>query len=234
MGRRELRLIVYFGFVFGFLLGIPIAFLTVEVWSMWWLLPIAGVLIGYTTNLLGIRMIFEPVRPRRIGPLSVQGLFLKRQPEVAEVYAEIIADDIVTVGNMAEDLLHGPSSDRTRQMIEVALRPAVDNAVGRARPAVRVAVGTREYDQIRSSVAAEAADHTMAPLTDPEFVRAQSHGIREFVGGPDAEDGPGRLLRDAAHRDARGRVAALPPRRRARLRRRPDTPGDLRMNDETP
>ena len=65
------------------------------------MLPIAGVLIGYTTNLLGIRMIFEPVRPRRVGSLSVQGLFLKRQPEVAGVYADIIADDIVTMGNMA-------------------------------------------------------------------------------------------------------------------------------------
>ena len=181
VGRRELRFIVNFGFFFGFLLGIPTALLTVEVWTMWWLLPICGVLIGYTTNLLGIRMIFEPVRPRRIGRLNLQGLFLKRQPEVAEVYADIIADDIVTIGNMAEDLLHGPSSDRTRQAIEAALRPAVDNAVGRAQPAVRVAVGTREYDQIRSSVAAEAVDHTMRPLTDPEFGRAQSRGIREFV-----------------------------------------------------
>ena len=181
VGRKELRFIVNFGFFFGFLLGIPTALLTVEVWTMWWLLPICGVLIGYTTNLLGIRMIFEPVRPRRIGRLNLQGLFLKRQPEVAEVYADIIADDIVTIGNMAEDLLHGPSSDRTRQAIEAALRPAVDNAVGRAQPAVRVAVGTREYDQIRSSVAAEAVDHTMRPLTDPEFGRAQSRGIREFV-----------------------------------------------------
>lgn len=181
VGDRELRFIVYFGFVFGFLLGIPTAFLTVEVLPIWWLLPISGVLIGYTTNVLGIRMIFEPVRPRRIGPLTLQGLFLKRQPEVAEVYADIIAEHIVTVGNMAEDLLHGPSADRSRQMIEAALRPAVDNAVGRARPAVRIAVGARRYDQIRSSLAAEAADRTMAPLTDPDFAKAQSRGIREFV-----------------------------------------------------
>ena len=171
---------------------------------MWWLLPIAGVLIGYTTNLLGIRMIFEPVRPRRIGSLSVQGLFLKRQPEVAGVYADIIADDIVTVGNMAEDLLHGPSADRTRQMIEVALGPAVDKAVGRARPAVRVAVGAREYDQIRSSVAAEAADSTMAPLTDPEFARTQSRGIRDFVAARMREMGPAdfsEMLRTAMRED---------------------------------
>ncbi len=181
VGRRELRFIVNFGFFFGFLLGIPTAFLTEMVLTQWWVLPIAGVLIGYTTNLLGIRMIFEPVRPRRIGSLSIQGLFLKRQPEVAGVYADIIADDIVTMGNMAEDLMYGPNSDRTRQMIEVVLRPAVDRAVGRTRPAVQVAVGRRGYDRIRSSVAVEAADYTVAPLTDAEFNRAQSGGVREFV-----------------------------------------------------
>jgi len=181
VGRKELRFIINFGFFFGFALGIPTAFVTELLLTQWWVLPIAGVLIGYTTNLLGIRMIFEPVRPRRLGRLEIQGLFLKRQPEVAGVYADIIADEIVTMSNMAEDLMHGPNSDRTRQMIEVVLRPAVDRAVGRSRPAVQAALGRREYDQIRSSVALEAADHTVAPLADEEFNRAQAEGIREFV-----------------------------------------------------
>lgn len=181
VGREELRFIVRFGFFFGFLLGIPTAFLTEQVFTQWWVLPIAGVLIGYTTNLLGIRMIFEPVRPRQIGPLVLQGLFLKRQPEVAGVYADIIADDIVTMGNMTEDLMYGPNSDRTRQLIEDTLRPAVDRAVGRVRPAVRVAVGSQEYDAIRDSLALEAADYTVAPLADPDFHAAHRDGIREFV-----------------------------------------------------
>ena len=62
VGRKELRFIVRFGFFFGLLLGIPTAYLTEQVLTWWWVLPIAGVLIGYTTNLIGIRMIFEPVR----------------------------------------------------------------------------------------------------------------------------------------------------------------------------
>ena len=181
VGRKELRFIVNFGFFFGFLLGVPTAFLTQEVMTQWWVLPIAGVLIGYTTNLLGIWMIFEPVRPRRLGRFKLQGLFLKRQPEVAGVYADIIADDIVTMSNIGEDLMHGPNSDRTRQLIEVALRPAVDRAVGRARPAVRVAVGAREYEAIRTSVAVEAADYTVTPLADADFNATQSDGIREYV-----------------------------------------------------
>jgi uncharacterized membrane protein YheB (UPF0754 family) len=181
VGDRELRFIINFGFFFGFALGIPTAFITELVLTQWWVLPIAGILIGYTTNLLGIRMIFEPVRPRRLGRLRIQGLFLKRQPEVAGVYADIIADEIVTMGNMAEDLLHGPNSDRTRQMIEVVLRPAVDRAVGRTKPAALAALGRSEYSRIRSSVALEAADYTVAPLADPEFNRSQSEGIRAFV-----------------------------------------------------
>jgi uncharacterized membrane protein YheB (UPF0754 family) len=204
VGRKELRFIINFGFFFGFLLGIPTAFLTELVLTQWWVLPIAGVLIGYTTNLLGIRMIFEPVRPRRVGSLNVQGLFLKRQPEVAGVYADIIADDIVTMSNMAEDLMYGPNSDRTRQMIEVVLRPVVDRAAGRTRPAVLAALGRREYDVIRSSVAVEAADYTVAPLADAEFNRAQSAGIREFVATRMREMDPAdfsEMLRTAMRED---------------------------------
>ncbi|HEX6229543.1 MAG TPA: hypothetical protein VFZ41_08815 [Solirubrobacterales bacterium] len=204
VGSKELRFIVNFGFFFGFMLGVPTAFVTELVLTQWWVLPIAGVLIGYSTNLLGIRMIFEPVRPRRLGPLTIQGLFIKRQPEVAGVYADVIASDIVTMSNIAEDLLHGPNSDRTRQMIEVVLRPAVDMAAGRARPAVRVAVGPEQYAAIRSSVAEEAAGRTVASLTDSDFDRMQSNNIREFVTQRVREMGPAdfsEMLRTVVRED---------------------------------
>jgi hypothetical protein len=204
VGRRELRFIVNFGFFFGFLLGIPTAFVTEMLLTQWWVLPIAGVLIGYTTNLLGIWMIFEPVDPRRIGPFEIQGLFLKRQEEVAGVYADIIANDIVTMTNMADDLVYGPNSDRTRQLVEDSLRPAVDRALGRAAPAVRVAVGGRDYDAIRDAVALEAADYAVAPLADEQLNVAYRGSIREFVAEQMKELDPGPfsdMLRTAMRED---------------------------------
>ena len=108
------------------------------------------------------------------------------------------------MGNMAEDLMYGPNSDRTRQMIEVVLRPAVDRAVGRTRPAVWAALGRREYEEIRSSVALEAADYTMAPLADAEFNRSQSDGIRSFVAARMREMEPAdfsEMLRTAMRED---------------------------------
>ena len=203
IGRRELRFIVNFGFFFGLLLGIPVAFIT-HAYEHWWVLPILGVIVGYVTNLVAIWMIFEPVEPRKVGPVRWQGLFLRRQREVADVYAKIIADDVVTLGNIGDELLHGPQSDRTRKMIAGALGPAVDRATGWARRAVRVAMGRDQYDAIRDSVAEEGVEYTMTPLTDPEFNRMQSTSVRRLIADRMREMAPSdfsEMLRSAMKED---------------------------------
>jgi hypothetical protein len=100
---------------------------------------------------------------------------------VADVYSGIIADDLVNLANIGDELLHGPRSDRTRHMIETAMRPAVDRAVGPARPAVRLAVGPREYDAIRTGVATETVEYTMTPLTDEDFNRQQTEAVQKLL-----------------------------------------------------
>ena len=181
IGRKELKFIQNFGFFFGFLLGVPTAIITEVLFHEWWLLPIAGVLIGYVTNLVAIVMIFEPVKERRIGPFKIHGLFLRRQQEVSDIYSEVIAEDVITLDNIGRELLEGPQSDRTRKLIADSLRPAIDRAVGRAHSAVRIAVGSSEYDSIRESVATEAVEHTMTPLADPAFNQRQGDAIRGLI-----------------------------------------------------
>ena len=179
-GQRELNLMVWFGFIFGFLLGIPVA-LADSIFHIWWLLPLLGVVVGWVTNALGMWLIFEPPEPRRILGIKVHGLFLRRQDQAAEVYARIIADDVITLERIGDFLLDGPRGDRTRQMLATALRPAIDQAAGPARGAVRVAVGARRFDTIRDSVATEAVGHTMTPFKDPAFSARQAEKIRVLV-----------------------------------------------------
>jgi uncharacterized membrane protein YheB (UPF0754 family) len=203
VGDKELRLIVNFGALFGFILGIPVAVLTAVLDSPWVLL-ICGPIVGWVTNWLAILMIFEPVEPRRVVGLRIHGLFLRRQYEVAEVYAEVIADDIVTLGNVTNELLHGARSDRTRQLLATTLRPAIDRAVGGARPLVRLAVGPRQYDAIRESVAVEGIDQSMTPLTDPEFNRSRAAPVKDLLTGRIREMAPAdfsEMLRSAMRED---------------------------------
>jgi uncharacterized membrane protein YheB (UPF0754 family) len=203
MGRRELKFIQNFGFYFGFALGIPVAAITHFV-AFWWLLPILGVIVGYVTNWLALWMIYEPPQPWRIGPFRVHGLFIRRQPEVAEVYARIVADEVLTVRNFGHELLEGPRGDRTRNVIETAMRPAIDRATGRARAAVRVAVGADEYDRISRSFATEPVRQMMTPLEDPAFSRSQSATMRKLIAERMRELPPAdfsEMLRTATRQD---------------------------------
>ncbi|GGF44800.1 hypothetical protein GCM10011519_18280 [Marmoricola endophyticus] len=179
-GQRELNLMVRFGFVFGFLLGVPVA--VVDHWfGQWWLLPVLGVVVGWVTNALGMWLIFEPPERERILGVPVQGLFPRRQDQAAEVYAQIIADDVITLQNIGDFLLNGPSGDRTRRLLADALRPAIDRAAGPLRGAVRVVVGTREYDTIREAVTREAVGRTITPFQDPEFSKEQGEKVRTLI-----------------------------------------------------
>jgi uncharacterized membrane protein YheB (UPF0754 family) len=180
VGKKELDFIVRFGGAFGFACGFPLILIT-NAFPHWYVLPLLGTVVGYVTNWIAIWMIFEPNDARRVGRWTVQGLFLKRQQQVADVYATIVADEIVTVRNIGNELLHGPRADRTRSMIQDSLRPAVDRATGAVQPLVRMAVGPREYDSIRDSLAVEGVEYTMTPLQDEAFNKEQSHNVRALI-----------------------------------------------------
>lgn len=180
VGQKELNLMVNFGFIFGFLLGIPVAF--VDHWfHQWWLLPVLGVVVGWITNALGMWLIFEPTEPTRYAGVRFHGLFLRRQEEAAEVYAQIIADDVITLERIGDFLMDGPRGDRTRQMLATALGPAIDQAAGPVRGVARVALGGRVYDAIKAGFATEAVGRTLTPFKDEEFSRQQSAKIRALI-----------------------------------------------------
>jgi uncharacterized membrane protein YheB (UPF0754 family) len=179
MGERELNFIKNFGFVFGFVCGIPVAAITA--FTPPWVLVIFGIIVGWVTNQVALWMIYEPPDWRRYGPIKFKGLFIRRQPEVSEVYAKIVSEEILTVAEFGKELLNGPQSDRTRALIEDAMRPAIDNAIGPARAAVRVAVGGREYDAIQRAFAAEPVERMMVPLSDPEFSEGQAKTMGKLI-----------------------------------------------------
>jgi uncharacterized membrane protein YheB (UPF0754 family) len=190
------------GFYFGFPLGI-ILFFVVHLYPQWWVLPVGGVVIGYIVNYIAVTAVFEPVEPRKVGPFIWQGLFIKRQPEAAEVFADVVAYQVITVEQIGNELFNGPRRDRFTQMLEAVLEPAADKAIGPYKSAVRVALGARQYERIRASLAEEVTNFSSV-FADQDFNREQSKKIQSFVAGQMRELSPtdfAELLRSAIHDD---------------------------------
>jgi uncharacterized membrane protein YheB (UPF0754 family) len=95
VGQVELDFLTNSGLWFGFLLGL-IQMAVALLWENPWALSIGGMIVGLATNWLALKWIFEPVYPTKIGPFTVQGMFLTRQKEVAAEFSKFFADKIVT------------------------------------------------------------------------------------------------------------------------------------------
>eukprot|EP00467_Chlorarachnion_reptans_P026011 CAMPEP_0114522670 /NCGR_PEP_ID=MMETSP0109-20121206/20865_1 /TAXON_ID=29199 /ORGANISM="Chlorarachnion reptans, Strain CCCM449" /LENGTH=381 /DNA_ID=CAMNT_0001703901 /DNA_START=519 /DNA_END=1664 /DNA_ORIENTATION=- len=111
VGSAELRFLTDSGLFFGFLLGI----IQMMVWLVFprgWTLPVGGAVVGYLTNWIALKMIFEPVNPVRVFNLfEVQGLFLKRQSEVAVEFGDHLSSAVLTSQQLWGNMLFGSHSD---------------------------------------------------------------------------------------------------------------------------
>ncbi|WP_280234584.1 hypothetical protein [Nocardia cyriacigeorgica] len=181
LGAKELRFMQNFGFYFGAPMGaVLVAILHLTGWPTLAVLPIGGVIIGWVVNWVGINMIFAPAEPKWWCPWR-QGLLIKRQPEITAGYAELVSGQVVTVANIGDELLNGPRSDRTMQMLEDTLRPAADRALGPARSAVKFVLGSREYNALQSTLTTEAMSIAPIAFADPDFNIRQGRQINDYI-----------------------------------------------------
>ena len=135
-GEEEFKFIERSGLYFGFIFGL----VQMIVWSFfqpWWLLPLGGLIIGYATNWLALKLIFHPTQPRKFGFWVVQGIFLKRQKEVSAEYAQIVATDILNARNIYDNLLYGKESDRFVSIIQSFVIKAVEQTYDRSHELIK-------------------------------------------------------------------------------------------------
>ena len=202
MGAKELRFMQNFGLYFGY----PMGFVLVGIlhfFPYWWVLPVGSVIIGWVVNYIGLTMIFEPVEPSKWCPWR-QGLLLKRRDEIAEGFGEMFSKQVITLENMADELTHGPRSDRAMQLLQTVMHETVDNAVGRARIAVKTAMGSEEYERLKDSVFPTALEIMPNVLDDTEFIDKQADKIRVFVTAQMSKlsnEDFGQMLRAAVKQD---------------------------------
>ncbi len=151
-GAAEFKFIERSGLYFGFLFGL-VQMLVWYFFPQWWILPVAGLLVGWATNFLALKLIFEPLEPKKIGPFTFQGLFIKRQKEVAVEYSKIIAERILTAQKIARTIISGPASDRLVKIVQKHTKQAVDNTSGLAKPLFQITQGTQKYIEVKQMVA---------------------------------------------------------------------------------
>ncbi|MCQ2974525.1 MAG: hypothetical protein MJ211_06905 [Bacteroidales bacterium] len=125
LGGKEFRFIEVSGLYLGMLFGIGQIFTSMYT-NHWIMFLTYGIFIGYITNYLAIKLIFEPIEPIKFGPIVLWGLFLKRQKEESYRYAQIISEKILTVENLFNAIFRSSNNTKIQTIMETEVSVAID------------------------------------------------------------------------------------------------------------
>jgi len=148
-GAKEFKFIERSGAYFGLLFGL-IQMLVWYYFQPWWFLPLAGVVVGFITNWLALKLIFKPQEPWRFGNFHIQGLFIKRQKEVSAEYASIIAKQVLTSPRIFDNIFFGSKSLAVSKLTRKYIAKAVDMAAGSSKELIQLITGNKKYKIIKN------------------------------------------------------------------------------------
>jgi uncharacterized membrane protein YheB (UPF0754 family) len=178
VGQREIDFIINISFWIGlFFGGIQMVLWYFVPWHNG--LPLYAAVLGFLTNWIALSMVFRPLNPVKIGPVTLQGLFLKRQEEVADHYAKLVTEEVLTIRNIMTEILTGERSHRTHLLIRRSISPLVESTPVRA--AAQMTMGMEGYAQLRSTIAQKAAHMSLEPLGEPAFNKERGKVLERIL-----------------------------------------------------
>lgn len=199
LGKPEFRVLEMSGLYLGFLFGL----VQMGIWLVFpndWVLPLAGLFVGTATNWIAIKWIFEPYYPTQygpwripgmsFGPVTLQGVFLKRQQQASADLAKFAEEELLTGDNIVRGLLHGPKADNLFNLLRKHLNRATEELAGLAKPLVVIGLGSQQYIRMK-----HRAIEAMVARAPQGLLQIQAYGMEAI----------------AVERTLRERLQALPP-----------------------
>jgi len=139
-GAREMSFLQHVAAVMGFLCGCVQLVIYVNVrgkWTDYWMLPLSGLIIGYFTNWLALKMTFSPVWPHMMcgGYINFQGVLMKRQKECAEKMAALVCSKVIDARAVLQFIIETSpdGAEKLMAMYQKHLSASVDQTVGAVR-----------------------------------------------------------------------------------------------------
>jgi uncharacterized membrane protein YheB (UPF0754 family) len=93
------------------------------------LLAIIGSFIGWVTNKIAIKMLFKPVNPIKILFFEIQGVFPKRQNEIAKSLGKVVENELVGLADIKENLMTDENINRLKEKLKEKFNKIIEENI---------------------------------------------------------------------------------------------------------
>lgn len=85
------------------------------------ILALIGALIGWTTNVIAIKLLFRPLQPINILGFKLQGVIPKRRDEIAVSIGETVEQELLSVDEIMDQLIEGTDKTEILNLLKVKI-----------------------------------------------------------------------------------------------------------------
>ena len=114
------------------------------------LIPLISAFIGWFTPWLAIRMLFLPREARKLLGFTVQGIFPKKQKEIAEKLARLVSEQLFSMDEIEQKIANPANLEKLMPLIEGHIDHFLRVKLAKQMPIVSMFIGDKTINELKS------------------------------------------------------------------------------------
>ena len=135
---------------------------------MIFLLPFIAAAIGWLLNSLAVRMLFRPYQPLQLGFITLQGLFPKKQAQLAASLGALVGRQLFSFDDIRDKLTDPGKIRNIIPLVEAHLDSFLRERLPKAMPVLSMFIGDSIVQQIKTHLVAEL--DTLFPVLISQYL----------------------------------------------------------------
>src|SRR5579872_2448195 len=118
----------------------------------WWLytIPFISAFIHWLTIRMALKLLFHPRQPRRIFGLRLQGVFPKKQRQIAESLGRIVGQQLLSFGEIGKTITDPANVNRILPVVEEHIDDFLRNKLKESMPMIAMFIGEKTIAQLKA------------------------------------------------------------------------------------
>jgi uncharacterized membrane protein YheB (UPF0754 family) len=145
------------------------------------LLPLIAALIGWLTNYLAVKMLFHPKLPIKIFGISIQGVFPKRQKQLAEKLGTLVAEELFSVKDVAQKLKELATSSESMELVGKRIEKTIREKLVKSFPMLAMFLTDEMVEKVTNLFKSELQDFLGESAKDLGRKLEESLDVKELV-----------------------------------------------------
>ena len=148
---------------------------------MLYLLPVIAALIGWVTNYLAVKMLFHPKLPIRLMGISIQGVFPKRQGQLAEKLGALVDQELFSVEEVSKKIKELSTSPRTMDQIGKRIERTIREKLVKSFPMLSMFLSDGMVTKVTETFKEELRDFMAQSADDLSTKLERDLDVRKMV-----------------------------------------------------